>query len=153
MWKIPTAFSLVKGTGEGATPLNAFDNALLKAGIGDLNLVKVSSIIPPNARMVPLLDIPKGALTPTVYSYISSSLPGEVISACVGAGISAEGLGLLYEFSHKGTAEVAEEIVQNMIDDGFRMRDLTLKETHIVSSEHKVVKIGCAVSAAVLWWD
>ncbi len=153
MWKTPNIIALVKGTGEGDTPLTAFDRALLDAGIGDLNLIKVSSIVPPGARFVELPDIPKGALTPTVYSRMESSIPGEIISACVGAGISEEGLGMLYEFSHMGTAEAAEEIVANMIREGFSMRGLTLKEMKIVSAEHKVEKIGCAVCAAVLWWD
>lgn len=153
MWKTPNLIALVKGTGEGDTPLTAFDRALLDAGIGDLNLIKVSSIVPPGARFVELPDIPKGALTPTVYSRMESSIPGEIISACVGAGISEEGLGMLYEFSHMGTAEAAEEIVANMIREGFSMRGLTLKEMKIVSAEHKVEKIGCALCAAVLWWD
>lgn len=153
MWLTPTKITLVKGTSEGETPLTAFDGALLEAGIGNFNLIKVSSIIPPGAEFVDLPDIPEGALVPTVYSQIHSSLPGEIISACVGAGISEEGLGMLYEFSHKGTAQVAEEIVTAMIKEGFEMRDLTLKEIKIVSAEHRVEKVGCAVCAAVMWWD
>lgn len=153
MRKTPTIFSLVKGTGEGITPLNAFDRALLDAGIGNFNLVRVSSIIPPGARFSSLPEIPEGALLPAVYSYVTSNIPGEIISASVGGGISDEGIGLLYEFSHKGAAQVAEEIVKEMIEEGFKMRELTMKELHIVSSEHKVERIGCAVCAAVLWWD
>jgi arginine decarboxylase len=154
MWKTPTKITLVKGTGEGDTFLTAFDKALLAAGIGDFNLIKVSSIVPPMASFLnELPEIPKGALVPTVYSKIESAIPGEIISACVGAGISEEGLGLLYEFSHNGTAEAAEEIVKNMIVEGFAMRGLTLKEIKLVSAEHKVEKIGCAVCAAVMWWD
>lgn len=153
MWKTPTKITLVKGTGEGDTFLTAFDKALLEAGIGDFNLIKVSSIVPPIARFTELPDIPKGALVPTVYSKIESAIPGEIISACVGAGVSEEGLGLLYEFSHQGTAEAAEEIVYNMIKEGMAMRGLKLKEVKIVSAEHKVEKIGCAICAAVMWWD
>lgn len=153
MWKTPTTISLVKGTGEGVTPLNAFDKALLNAGIGNFNLIKVSSIIPPQAKLTTLPDIPEGSLVPSVYSYVTSDIPGEVISASIGGGISEEGVGLLYEFSHKGSAEVAEEIVRKMIEEGFKMRGLTIKEMHIVSTEHKVERIGCAVCAAVLWWD
>ncbi|MCX7831483.1 MAG: arginine decarboxylase, pyruvoyl-dependent [Actinobacteria bacterium] len=153
MWKTPTKITLVKGDGEGDTFLTAFDRALLNAGIGDFNLIKVSSIVPPGARFVELPDIPKGALVPTVYSKIESAIHGEVISACVGAGVSEEGLGLLYEFSHQGTAAAAEEIVRNMIEEGMAMRGLKLKEVKIVSAEHKVEKIGCAICAAVMWWD
>jgi arginine decarboxylase len=47
---VPSKFDLVVGSGEGATPLNSFDAALLDAGIGNLNLVRVSSILPPGAQ-------------------------------------------------------------------------------------------------------
>lgn len=35
--------AIVSGKDEGPTRLNAFDNALTAAGIGDVNLIKVSS--------------------------------------------------------------------------------------------------------------
>ena len=47
MGKTVTMAAATVGHAEGGTPLNAFDNALLAAGIGNINLVKVSSIIPP----------------------------------------------------------------------------------------------------------
>lgn len=34
------------GAGEGETGINAFDKALMDAGIADFNLVEMSSIIP-----------------------------------------------------------------------------------------------------------
>lgn len=40
-------YTLVGGSGEGATRLNAFDAALLDAGVGNTNLIKLSSILPP----------------------------------------------------------------------------------------------------------
>ncbi len=152
MWeKQPNSISLVKGEAEGETALNAFDNALLTAGIGNLNLVKVSSIVPPQARLVELPEIPAGSLTPTVYSRITSSTPGEILSACVGAGFS-DNFGLIYEYAHKGTAQVAEEIVKKMIEEGLNKRGLQLESLHLISSEHRVERIGCALAAAVLWW-
>jgi pyruvoyl-dependent arginine decarboxylase len=55
---------LVAGKAEGGTPLNAFDNALLDAGIGDVNLIKVSSIIPPGAEVVmEKPNLPKGCVS------------------------------------------------------------------------------------------
>ena len=45
-------FFLTSGWGEASTELNAFDAALIKAGIGDTNLVKMSSILPPGAEEV-----------------------------------------------------------------------------------------------------
>ncbi|MFO7311775.1 MAG: pyruvoyl-dependent arginine decarboxylase, partial [Bacillota bacterium] len=39
MLPTPRKFTLVSGAAEGTTPLNAFDNALLASGIGNLNLL------------------------------------------------------------------------------------------------------------------
>ncbi len=50
MLPIPKKFSLVAGSAEGTSELNAFDNALLNAGIGNLNLIKVTSILPPQVE-------------------------------------------------------------------------------------------------------
>ncbi|NMB16013.1 MAG: pyruvoyl-dependent arginine decarboxylase, partial [Firmicutes bacterium] len=50
MLPTPEKFTLVAGGSEGPTGLNAFDNALLAAGLGNLNLVRVSSILPPGAQ-------------------------------------------------------------------------------------------------------
>ncbi len=39
---------ITKGTGTGPTPLSAFDAALYAAGVGNYNLIHLSSVIPPN---------------------------------------------------------------------------------------------------------
>ena len=41
----------VAASAEGCTKLNAFDNALLKMGTGNVNLVKLSSVNPCYARL------------------------------------------------------------------------------------------------------
>ena len=51
---------------EGGTVLNAFDNALLAGGIGNINLVKMSSIMPPAVRVISMPRIKPGALIPTL---------------------------------------------------------------------------------------
>lgn len=43
---------LCTGRGEGPTPLAAFDAALLDAGIGNHNLIYLSSVIPPDSEIV-----------------------------------------------------------------------------------------------------
>ena len=42
-------YTLVSGIGTGSTVLNAFDAALLSAGVGNFNLLRVSSILPPHS--------------------------------------------------------------------------------------------------------
>lgn len=43
-------YTMVSGVGYGKTKLTAFDNALQYAKVGDYNLIKVSSILPPKAK-------------------------------------------------------------------------------------------------------
>ena len=81
--KTPTHYFLVCGASEGFTPLNAFDAALLRAGIGDTNLVKMSSIVPPRCQLIAPVPLPAGSLVPTAYASITSDIPGEIIASAV----------------------------------------------------------------------
>lgn len=63
--------------------LNAFDLALMRAGIAQCNLVNVSSILPPNAREIRRKRIPIGAITHAVLARMDGN-EGET----VGAGIA-----------------------------------------------------------------
>src|SRR5215813_4472944 len=83
-WKPVTKAATTSGSAEGTTALNAFDNALLAAGIGNINLVKVSSILPPDAEVVELPRLRPGAIVPTAFAAITSEVPGEVVAAAVG---------------------------------------------------------------------
>ena len=58
--KTPTHYFLVSGASEGFTSLNAFDGALLSAGIGDTNIVKMSSIVPPRCQLISLFLFHQG---------------------------------------------------------------------------------------------
>ena len=48
----PDILWVTHGEAEGDTKLNAFDNALIAAGIGHWNLVKVTSVAPQAAVLV-----------------------------------------------------------------------------------------------------
>ena len=100
----PNIFFFSKGASEGYTPLNAFDGALIDAGIGNFNLVKVSSIIPPCCQEKKDLVIPPGSLVPIAYASIISDIPGEIISAAVAAALpeDEERSGLIMEYSARG---------------------------------------------------
>ncbi|MDQ7850812.1 MAG: arginine decarboxylase, pyruvoyl-dependent [Armatimonadota bacterium] len=151
MWEFPKAVSLVAGAGEAATELNAFDRALMDAGIANLNFIKVTSIVPPGASVVPLPRLYPGMLVPAVYAQIVSHTPGERIAAALGVGICREAYGVIMEYSHMGTAENAELIVRRMVEEAFRLRQLRLDEVHVASREHVVERTGCVVAAALMW--
>lgn len=150
MLPVPSKFTLVVGCGEGGAPLNAFDSALLDAGIGNLNLIRVSSILPPGARFFSQLEISPGTLTPTAYGYITSSQPGEVIAAAIGVGMSSDTYGVIMEYEGLCTKEEAESRVGAMVKEGFQMRNLALKDLLVLGIDHCVEQCGCVLAAAVL---
>jgi arginine decarboxylase len=146
---LPQLLHLAAGCSEGLTPLTAFDNALREAGIHNLNLLKVSSIIPEGARFGPKPDLPVGTLVPTVYTHIVSNVPGEVVSAVIAAGTGRHG-GVLMEYHHRGPADDAERVAQAMVEEGFQRRGWTLEDVHFATAEHKVDRLGCAAAAVLL---
>lgn len=153
MLLIPAHFTLVAGTGEGATELNAFDAALRDAGVGDLNLVKVSSILPPGARREPSCSLPPGALAPTAYARISIPTPGQIISAAIAVGISADQdrCGVIMEHSATAPAAEVEARIRQMVYEGFAIRGREPAEVVVLCVEHRVQTVGACFAGAVLW--
>ena len=153
--KTPTCFFLVSGEGEGSTPLNAFDMALLNSGIGNTNLVRMSSIVPPACKKIKPVKLPFGALVPVAYASISSDIPGEIISAAVAVAIPEDNSkpGLIMEYSARGHIEEIENIARRMAEEGMSSRGEKIRNIAFQSMEHKVNKIGNAFAAVVLWDD
>lgn len=152
MLTTPTKFTMVSGSAEGPTELNAFDNALLASGIGNLNLLRVSSVLPPGCSETPELHIPPGSLTPTAYGTITSSVPGETIAAAVGIGRTKDSYGMIMEFEGHCSREEAEAAVAAMVRSAFAQRGEELAEIKVVGVEHTVKSIGCAFAAVALWY-
>jgi arginine decarboxylase len=151
--KTPTHYFLVSGASEGFTPLNAFDGALLSAGIGDTNLVKMSSIVPPRCQLISPVPLPPGSLVPTAYASISSDIPGEIISSAVAVALPKEPHypGLIMEYSGRGTKVDIEETVRRMALEGMKLRLRETKDLISIAVEHKVQKVGATLAAVVLW--
>jgi arginine decarboxylase len=148
---LPRAVTAVAGAGEGSTDLNAFDRALADAGIANLNFIRVTSIFPQGARVVPMRAFDPGMLMPAVYARITRHTPGERIAAAVAIGISAEGYGVIMEHSHSGSAENADHIVRRMVDEAMATRGLHTTEVVVAAKEHVVQRTGCVVAAVLFW--
>lgn len=141
--------SLTSGNAEGPTMLNAFDNALLNAGIGDINLIKVSSIIPPGSELVELPKFRPGEMINTVLSYVSSDNEGDLLCAVIAVAISQDG-GCVVEHSdiNKNPEKVKAEatfMVKNMM----QIRKKPIQKIIIEYEVHSVKKQGAAVAALV----
>lgn len=155
MVRTPNIFSLVHGAGEGRMLLNAFDQALLDAGIGDTNLVRMSSIVPPNAVQRQKIVLPAGALVPVAYAHIDSDLPGEIISAAIAVALPEDSSlpGVIMEFEAKAPLAVVEAKVKQMAEDAFDYRGRALKEIKTTGVEHTVEQAGAVFAGAVLWYE
>lgn len=152
---VPNIFCLVKGAGEGQMPLNAFDNALLAAGIGDTNIVRMSSIIPPGAQEKAMIDLPKGGLIPAAYAHIDSGLAGEIISAAIAVALPEDTsqAGVIMEYEAKAPLHVVEQVVRQMAEDAFARRKRKIREIKTAGVEHTVKKFGAVFAGAVLWYE
>lgn len=151
--KTPTHYFLVSGNSEGFTLLNAFDGALLCAGIGDTNLVKMSSIVPPRCQLIHPVPLPPGALIPTAYASITSDVPGQVISSAVAVALpeNPDYPGLIMEYSARGPKAEIEETVRQMAIEGMKLRGRVIKDLNSIAVEHRVKKVGATIAAVVLW--
>ncbi len=156
MVKTPNIYCLVSGAAEGNTRLNAFDNALLEAGVGDTNLMRMSSICPPNAQQVNRdeITLPGGGLIPLAYAHIDSQTPQMWIASAIAIGIPEDPTqpGVIMEFEDHTRLEYVETIVKQMVVDAFEYRKRALKEIKFVGVEHQVEKCGSTFAAAVLWY-
>ena len=141
--------AIVSGKDEGPTKLNAFDNALSDAGIGDVNLIKVSSMLGKNTEIVELPVLKPGAMVNCVLSEVTSDTFGELITSVVAVAIGDE-LGCVVETSGRDRdpdelVKEAKGMVEYMMDKrGVEIRDLIVESSTMTVSE-----IGSVVSAVV----
>jgi arginine decarboxylase len=152
IWKKVTKVAATAGSAEGGTALNAFDNALLAAGIGNVNLVKVSSIVPPDVDIVDLPKIKPGAIIPTAYAAMTSETPGETLAAAVGYALPEDRTkaGVIMEYHERADRATAERAVRGMLAEAFAVRGEKIRELRVVAAEHRVTRIGCALAAITL---
>lgn len=153
IFKTPTLYFMVSGASEGYAPLNAFDGALLRAGIGNLNIVRMTSIVPPHCQRVAPIAIPPGSLVPAAFASMTSTVPGQTISAAVAAAFpeNPNYPGLIMEYSAVGNKKEVEETVRQMAIEGMKLRGWEIRELKSEAIDHRVEKVGAVLAAVVLW--
>jgi arginine decarboxylase len=158
MWFTTSRVVLTSGSAIGKTPLNAFDNALRDAGIADFNLIKVSSIVPPNVPVQRLMrrSVPvsgEGLMVPTIYVELTNDVPGTEIAVAVGAGLpppSQRAAGVVFVAACQGTEQTARSLVEEMVHDGMENKGLErhhveLASAAVVASRPWTTAIACAL--------
>ena len=117
---------LTKGIGIAEDKLTSFEFALRNAGIAGTNIVLISSIFPPKAKLISRKDglklIKPGQILFTIYSRNQTNEPHRLISASVGVAQPKDRTkyGYLSEYDAYGQNEVesgdyAEDIAAQML--------------------------------------
>ena len=141
--------AIVSGKDEGPTKLNAFDNALTDAGIGDVNLIKVSSMLAKNTEINELPKLKAGAMVNCVLSEITSDNPGDEITAVIAVAIGEE-LGCVVETT--GINENPEDLTneaRKMVEYMMEKRGVKTKDLIIEKSTTTVEEIASVVASVV----
>ncbi len=141
--------AIVSGKDEGPTKLNAFDNALSDAGIGDVNLIKVSSMLGPNTEIVDLPDFKPGSMVNCVLSEVTSDVSGQQITAVVAVAIGDE-LGCAVEAS--GRDESPDDVIAEakaMATYMMDRRGVEIRDLIVESSSTTVNKIASVIASIV----
>jgi arginine decarboxylase len=123
---IPKKIFLTKGVGKHKEKLASFDAALRDAGIAPFNIVRVSSILPPGAKILSkfkgLQYLSPGEIIYAVISQCDTNEPHRLIAASIGVAVPAERnqYGYLSEYHSYGETEPkagdkAEDLAAQML--------------------------------------
>ena len=118
---VPKRMLLSKGVGTHRAELRSFELALRDAGIEKCNLVSVSSILPPECKIISknegIKELVPGMLTFVVLARCSSNEPHRLVAASIGMAKPADpnAYGYLSEHhAHGETEEVAGDYAEDL---------------------------------------
>lgn len=142
------------GKGEGATKLAAFDAALWDAGIGNYNIIKLSSVIPDNSQVavkrLSWNDKEHGYKLYSVVSQAVTDVIGRKICAGLGwASVDGIGRGIFVEHHGSDEEEVRKQIEASIMSlVRYRSEEHGMINYKIESTECRGVS-ACVLVAAV----
>ena len=117
---VPGKIFLTKGVGKHKEKLTSFEMALRNARIASFNLVSVSSIYPPQCKIIPrekgLLETSPGQILHAVYSKSATNEPNRHIAASIGLAIPMDKNLYGYLSEHHSFGET-DEIAGNYAED------------------------------------
>lgn len=146
---VPRKYFVVRGKGLSKTsPLLAFNNALRDAGIHSLNLVSVSSILPPDI-VEENCQLPPGSIAFVVISEIRARGP-----AIISAGISwARGNPHGYVLEHHNNSSAADtlKVLEKMWKELLESENIAIEPPRYLVEELEVPKdyYGSVLAALV----
>jgi arginine decarboxylase len=127
---IPTQVFFTKGRGTHKDHLTSFELALRDADIADLNLVSVSSILPPHCKIISRQEgrkyLQPRQIVFTVMARLATNEPNRLIAASIGLARPADGSQHGYLSEHHATGETAQKAGDYAEDMAMEMLATTL---------------------------
>lgn len=118
---VPKRVWFTRGVGKHKHNLESFEAALRDAGIAQCNLVRVSSIFPPQCKIISrksgLKEMVPGQITFCVMAETRTNEPNRLVSAGIGLAIPKKGDHFGYISEHHGygmTEKRTEDFVEDM---------------------------------------
>ena len=161
---IPKKLFLTKGVGYHKERLASFEEALRKAGIAHLNLVRVSSILPPRCKIVSrkkgLAFLKPGTITYCVLADNRIFESSRLISSSIGVAVpkNPDTYGYLSEHegfgqSQKVAGDYAEDLAATMLATTlgveFNLEDAWDKKREVYKFSGKIVRTQNITQAAI----
>jgi arginine decarboxylase len=148
-------FTLFSGNSKGfIDALISFDMALIDAGVGNYNLVKVSSIRPPHFQQSDCISVPDGEILFSAYASLTEKGAG-IISAALSIGIPIDeaNIGVIMEYSCHDKKSVAAKKAEEMVASAMKTRGIAIREIIVASIETELIpdSYSTVVVGAALW--
>lgn len=154
MLQNPTKFVVRSGGGISKTSvINAVDKAMLDAGVGDVNMIKISSVLPKDIEKVEEIPEKIGAFRPCVISKATGK--NTRLAAGISYGFRDDDEGG-YVMEHKMNSinleldkfidEMVEKLEQMGEDRGISLKDIEYDYSNIEVGKDEY---GCAIAVLV----
>jgi arginine decarboxylase len=146
----PEPVPVVSATGAGPTDLDAFDAALSAAGVGDYNLVELSSVLPAGAEPAVGAPVPDWRTGELVATVLAARVGEGPVAAGIGWSLADEG-GVFYEETARD-ATACEDRLRTGLARARERRNWSWTggiETEVVAQEAADWSAGAAVVVAV----
>jgi arginine decarboxylase len=161
---VPKKIFLTKGVGKHKERLTSFELALRDAGIAAQNLVRVSSIFPPNCKLIPRKDglkyLSPGEVVFAVVAENSTREPHRLVAASIGLAMPADRstYGYLSEHHSFGETdqvagdyaeELAAEMLATTLDVEFDPDKSWDEKKEVYRMSNKIVRTANSTQSAV----
>jgi arginine decarboxylase len=153
--------NVTKGTGTGPTELSAFDQALVSAGVANFNLIYLSSVLPPNSKVITHDTLPEveGEWGDRLYIVMAQMRVSQRNhEAWAGVGWiqdPATKKGLLVEHEGHSEAEVRADIKNSLEalakNRGTKFGPISMEVVGIRCELDPVCALVCAVFESASW--